>query len=150
MMFLLTLLGENFESQGDHRPFLMISKTSSIPSRQRRDISCDSNESCCLKPLTVSFAEIGFNWVLYPVELQANMCTGRCRRDHSSMRTHYERAMTKILEKDSNLQESLGECWTLCCKPKQLNSVRVIYNDTDGIIHDQYIPELTVSSCSCA
>lgn len=144
------IIGQNFEYSGNRRPFLMISKSSFMASRQRREVTCDTNESCCLQPLRVSFTDIGFNWVLYPEELEANMCIGKCTRDHSAQRTHYERAITKVLETDNTLQESLGECWTLCCKPKILEPVRVFYNDTEGVIHDQYIPDLVVKSCSCS
>lgn len=148
--FLIELSGPAIENQGERRPFLMVTKLPHSANRPRRDISCDSNESCCLRPLRVYLADIGFNWVVYPDLLEVNMCTGKCRMDHGEMNTHYERAMTKVLENNSSLHDSLGVCWTLCCKPKQMEAVRVIYNDTEGIIHDQYIPELAVTSCGCS
>lgn len=150
MPYFFHVLGHNVEYLGELRPFLLVSKLAFISTRQRREVACDTNESCCWIPFSVSFAEIGFNWVLYPSELEANLCTGKCTKDPSTVSTHYEIAMLKLLENDNSIRDSLGECWTLCCKPKVLEPVRVFYNDTDGIIHDQYIPDLSVKSCGCS
>lgn len=111
-------------------------------SRRKRSLSCDEVKSdknaCCLENFYVNFTHIGWDkWILYPTGYNANYCRGQCDLSHAR---YYH---STLLSKYSNLI-------SLCCSPKQMAPLKLLYIDEESKVHQKSIPDMIVESCDCA
>ena len=134
------------------RPFLVINTAKSDPPRDtsKRSVGCESNSrKCCKKSLYVSFAELGWDhWVIAPEGYFANYCNGKCNvqnlpggfnSPHSSVLSHYTNS-------DGLQQENIE----LCCSPRKMTSLSLLYFDDSSNIVRSDVPDMVVEDCGCA
>ncbi|GFQ81196.1 hypothetical protein TNCT_502461 [Trichonephila clavata] len=89
-----------------------------VPSSNSRPallLSCASRGQrggkCCRRPLSISFADIGWNWIVQPKEFEAFYCKGRCN-DSKGHFANTHALMQSILKiKGHNVSRP-------CCAPK--------------------------------
>ncbi|PRD25766.1 UNVERIFIED_CONTAM: gdf-8 [Trichonephila clavipes] len=87
---------------------------------------------CCRRPLSISFADIGWNWIVQPKEFEAFYCKGRCN-DSKGHFANTHALMQSILKiKGHNVSRP-------CCAPKKLRPLELLHYD------DKNPPELTVT-----
>lgn len=117
-------------------------ETASSNSRHKRSLACDQvkgdKNPCCLETFYVNFTHIGWDkWILYPPGYNANYCRGQCDLSHAR---YYH---STLLSKYSNVI-------SLCCSPKQMAPLRLLYIDEDNKVHQKSIPDMIVEGCDCA
>lgn len=110
--------------------------------RHKRSLACNqvksNKDACCLETFYVNFTDIGWDkWIIYPPGYNANYCRGQCDLSHSR---YYH---STLLSKFSNV---IG----LCCSPKQMAPLRLLYIDENNKVHQKSMPEMIVESCDCA
>lgn len=110
--------------------------------RHKRSLACDQvksdKDACCLEKFYVNFTDIGWDkWILYPAGYNANYCRGQCDLSHAR---YYH---STLLNKFSNV---IG----LCCSPKQMAPLRLLYIDESNKVHQKSIPDMVVQACDCA
>lgn len=110
--------------------------------RYKRSLTCDqvksNKDACCLENFYVNFTAIGWDkWILYPAGYHANYCRGQCDLSHAR---YYH---STLLSKYSNII-------SLCCSPKQMAPLRLLYIDEENKVHQKSIPDMVVESCDCA
>lgn len=111
-------------------------------SRRRRSLTCDQvkNEksACCVDNFYVNFTHIGWDkWILYPPGYKANYCRGKCDLSHAR---YYH----------STLLSKYSHVVSLCCSPKQMAPLNLLYIDEENKVHQKSIPDMVVESCDCA
>lgn len=112
------------------------------PTRHKRSLACNqvksNKDACCLETFYVNFTDIGWDkWIIYPTGYNANYCRGQCDLSHSR---YYH---STLLSKFSNV---IG----LCCSPKQMAPLRLLYIDEENKVHQKTMPDMIVESCDCA
>lgn len=110
----------------------------------RRTINFDCDESsretrCCRRPLVVNFDDFGWDFIVAPRQYNAYYCSGECPYafQTSSLNAHIvsQAQTTKV---------------PLCCAPKKMSSVTMIYYDHDLELKYSTLPNVQVDSCACA
>nr|XP_054765386.1 growth/differentiation factor 11-like [Lytechinus pictus] len=106
-----------------------------------------SEECCKRRNLTISFRELGFNWILAPLEYNAHFCGGECTELFNMADTHaLIRALIRI--------ESPRSLPRPCCTPSKLGSLPVLYlHQLDGDKTEARLyalPDMVVDSCGCS
>ncbi|KAI1302388.1 Inhibin beta B chain [Halotydeus destructor] len=109
--------------------------------RSRRSADCDAignSTSCCRESFYVNFTQIGWdNWILQPQGYFANYCKGKCDLSHA--RYHH----TTVVQKYPSII-------SLCCSPREMSHISLIYIDEDGYVLQKNLPNMVVESCDCA
>lgn len=110
--------------------------------RHKRSLACDQvksdKDACCLEKFYVNFTDIGWDkWILHPAGYNANYCRGQCDLSHAR---YYH---STLLSKFSNV---IG----LCCSPKQMEPLRLLYIDESNKVYQKSIPDMIVKACDCA
>lgn len=111
-------------------------------SRRKRSLACNQvksdKDACCLESFYVNFTEIGWDkWILYPSGYNANYCRGQCDISHAR---YYH---STLLSKFSHI---IG----LCCSPRQMAPLSLLYIDEDNKVHQKLMANMIVESCDCA
>jgi len=71
---------------GDRRPVLVVGTVETGLRRRRRTLDTPCTQSrCCLHPLYVDFARIGWNFIIHPQGYWINYCHGSCSRKSSTV-----------------------------------------------------------------
>ena len=101
---------------------------------------------CGLKPLEVNLKEVGWGrTVISPLSYQANYCSGSCSFPLSQGEnpTNHATVLT-ILARKTGL-----EVPEACCVPKKMESLTILYFDSDGSVVLKTFPQMSVKSCGC-
>ncbi|XP_074604373.1 growth/differentiation factor 8-like [Brevipalpus obovatus] len=124
-----------------HSSFLSVEFDYMSAPRKKRRIDCDAagnTSTCCRESFYVNFTQIGWdNWIVSPSGYFANYCKGKC--DISSARYHH----TTVVHKFSSIIN-------LCCSPREMSNITLIYMDERGNIMQKTLPNMVVDSCDCA
>ncbi|XP_065567265.1 growth/differentiation factor 8-like isoform X2 [Artemia franciscana] len=113
--------------------------------RHKRTIglSCDENSEetrCCKFPLTVDFDELGWDWIIAPKRYEANFCAGECPLAFLQKFPHSH------IVQQANPPGTSG----LCCAPRKLSSITMLYFDNDFNIIYGLLPGMVVDRCGCS
>ena len=101
---------------------------------------------CSLKPLEVELKSVGWeNSIISPLTYQANYCAGSCSFPLSQAEnpTNHATVLT-ILARKTDL-----EVPDACCVPKKMESLTILYFDSDGSVVLKTFPQMSVKSCGC-
>jgi len=101
---------------------------------------------CGLKPLEVHLREVGWGkTVISPVSYQANYCHGSCTFPLSQAENPSNHAtVLSILKRKQGMD--LPEA---CCVPKKMDSLTLLFFDSDGSVVLKTYPQMSVKSCGC-
>lgn len=111
-------------------------------SRSKRSVC---NRECCRRPLKISFKDIGWDWIVQPVEFEAYYCKGRCRNVSDDFASTHALMQSILNYKGRKVTRP-------CCAPRKLRPLDLLhYNDKNP-------PELVVTrqkgmivkECACA
>ncbi|XP_075586595.1 uncharacterized protein LOC124500482 isoform X1 [Dermatophagoides farinae] len=135
---MIRIYNENFEIQSSFIKIAMTNVNNNKLLRAKRSVDCTDKVSfCCRQPFYVNFTTIGWNnWILQPPGYNANYCKGQC--DVSHARYHH----TTVIGKYPIIK--------LCCSPREMSSISLIYVDNDYNIYQKNLPNMVVKSCDCA
>ncbi|XP_074032014.1 bone morphogenetic protein 10 [Leptinotarsa decemlineata] len=103
--------------------------------------------SCKRKPLYIDFAEIKYDmWIVQPSGYEAYQCQGRCFypvADHLNPTKHA--ILQTLLHSVAPSKVSRS-----CCVPTVLDSISVLYVDTNGVLTYRYsYKDMVVAECGC-
>ncbi|KAL8578632.1 hypothetical protein ACOMHN_007090 [Nucella lapillus] len=113
-------------------------------SRQRHKRSdsliCTDNSTehrCCRYPLSLSFMDYQWEWVIAPLHMEVGYCSGECH-------------MT--------LQNETPHSWLIaqarsagsCCTPSKMMAMPLLYFNHEGDIVHQLLQDMRVERCGCA
>ncbi|XP_026681755.1 growth/differentiation factor 8-like [Diaphorina citri] len=125
-------------------PVLEIRIQDDRKSRMRRTIpfDCDENAKetrCCRSPLIVNFDDFGWDWVVAPRQYEAFYCNGECPYvfQTSTLNAHI-------------VSQSKTAKVPLCCAPKKMSPLSMIYYNHDLELRYSIVPDSKVESCGCA
>ncbi|XP_071497581.1 growth/differentiation factor 8-like [Diadema antillarum] len=124
--------------------------------RRRSDVDiiqpiCDPEEhveGCCKRyNFTISFSELGYDWILAPLEYNAYFCAGECPHLYNVANTHAMiRALMRKIDPASSPQP--------CCNPSALSVLPVLHylRTRDGRISATLTPmeDMVVDQCRCS
>jgi len=101
---------------------------------------------CGLKPLEVHLREVGWGkTVISPFSYQANYCQGSCTFPLSQAENPTNHAtVLSILKRKQGTE--LPEA---CCVPKKMDSLTLLFFDSDGSVVLKTYPQMSVKSCGC-
>ncbi|XP_072023779.1 inhibin beta E chain-like [Amphiura filiformis] len=140
-------------TEGPVRPILAM--TYAMKNRERRQSSqnpngnrCNPRHSCCMRSLQVTFAEIGWDWILQPPSYTANYCTGVCNtaNPHGEYRNHHSHLLTTwLLNQPASSTRSIPSC----CVPSSMGSLDIIFQDDNGVVNRTTLSDMTANGCHC-
>lgn len=113
--------------------------------RKSRSKRSACTRECCRRPLKVSFKDIGWDWIVQPVEFNAFFCKGRCRSITDDFASTHALMQSILNYKGRKVTRP-------CCAPHKLRPLDLLhYNDQDP-------PELVVTrqkgmivkECACS
>lgn len=125
------------------KPVLEVQVVHSQLSRRRKrsaSLNCDPDteeNSCCRHNLTVSFRNLGWDWVIGPSEFQSYHCYGDCMFLHlqgNYQRMHYM--------SDQSPSKS-------CCSPTKMSPIKLLYFDHDHNIIFSQVDDMVIQKCGC-
>ncbi|GFY40106.1 hypothetical protein TNIN_179061 [Trichonephila inaurata madagascariensis] len=99
--------------------------------RLRKTAVC--NGKCCKRPLSLSFADIGWNWIVHPKEFEVFYCKGRCEGSQGPFASTH--ALIRSILRDNGRNVSRP-----CCVPKKFRPLVLLHYD------DNKPPELKVTT----
>ncbi|GFR11561.1 hypothetical protein TNCT_278641 [Trichonephila clavata] len=99
---------------------------------------------CCRRPLKISFADIGWNWIVEPKEFEAFNCKGMCNESYGYFANFHANMLSTLKTNGHNVTRP-------CCVPKKFKTLELLHYD------DKKPPELTttklrhviVRECAC-
>ncbi|XP_023233210.1 bone morphogenetic protein 7-like [Centruroides sculpturatus] len=101
---------------------------------------------CCKHSMWVSFAEIGWEWIMKPAGFEAFYCKGRCPHDYNNYASTHA-----LIQSIFNYHRS-QDIPAPCCVPKRLKPLNLLhFNDKDPpelIITKQM--GMIVQECACS
>ena len=134
-------LGGPRNVDGPLQPFMVVD-TDEVAGRNRRKRGVDlhwcpspSTTTCCLHDVEIKFQDIGWDFVIMPVILHINACSGNCD----------SQAYYKNLERGRALKWS----YTSCCVPRKMASISMLYYDNDLKVTYKVVPNMIANSCQC-
>ncbi|CAI4232278.1 unnamed protein product [Auanema sp. JU1783] len=99
----------------------------------------NNNGSCCREDLMINFKDMGWEFVVAPVQFNAYKCTGGCSDYNFDEHTrHAHGVLTQ--RADKNL---------LCCHPSEYSPLRLVYVNNDNTITVSNLQNLVVTRCVC-
>lgn len=145
-----------FENDGD-MVGLLILETSPRFRRRRRRRSAVTNhqvcnvqsELCCQFPITVTFDDIGLNWIVYPKTYTTYQCAGSCPSDDRLL-SLARNDLAVIRSSLHRLNSSLHPA--PCCVPTKLSHLDILYTTEDDppTLEMQELRDFVVEECQCA
>nr|XP_027202078.1 putative uncharacterized protein DDB_G0282499 [Dermatophagoides pteronyssinus] len=135
---MIRIYNENFDIKSSFIKVEMTNVNNNKAQRVKRSVDCtDKISFCCRQPFYVNFTTIGWNnWILHPLGYNGNYCKGQCDLSHA--RYHHTTVMGKY------------PVIKLCCSPREMSSISLIYMDNDYNIYQKNLPNMVVESCDCA
>ncbi|XP_076461294.1 growth/differentiation factor 8-like [Babylonia areolata] len=127
-----------------YEPMLDIKVTKNAKRRYRRSdsLTCSENTTehrCCRYPLTVSFAEFGWDWVIAPTHVKADYCSGECRMTLQN-KTPYSWITSQMPDGGGGS----------CCTPSKMSALPLLYFDQSSDVVFQMLQNMRVERCGCA
>ena len=123
-----------------------VSKSFTLQLGPGQSLSKTPGSMCSLKSLEVNLKEVGWGrTVISPLSYQANYCSGSCSFPLSLAEnpTNHATVLT-ILSRKAGLDLPAA-----CCVPKKMDSLTILYFDTDGSVVLKTFPQMSVKSCGC-
>ncbi|KAJ8897342.1 hypothetical protein PR048_002688 [Dryococelus australis] len=123
-------------------PFIELTPSSAPnPTRSRRSlgIDCDGKteeKRCCRYPLIVDFGYLEWDWIIAPKTYEANYCAGDCLYAFLPKYPH-----SYIIQVTNR---------TICCAPRKMSSISMVYFNTEHHIVYSTLPGMTVEKCGCS
>lgn len=111
-----------------------------------QSLSKSPQSGCSLKPLEVDLKSVGWEGsVISPLSYQANYCSGSCSFPLSQGEnpTNHATVLTILARKTDQ------EVPAACCVPKKMESLTILYFDSDGSVVLKTFPQMSVKSCGC-
>ncbi|XP_035210861.1 growth/differentiation factor 6-B-like [Stegodyphus dumicola] len=113
--------------------------------RKARTKRAACNKECCKRSLKISFKEIGWDWIVQPVEFEAFYCKGRCRDVSDGFASTHALMQSILNYKGRKVSRP-------CCAPRKLRPLDLLH------YNDKTPPELVVTrqkgmivkECACA
>lgn len=113
--------------------------------RKARSKRSTCSRECCRRPLKISFKEIGWDWIVQPVEFEAFYCKGRCRNVSDDFASTHALMQSILNYKGVKVTRP-------CCAPRKLRPLDLLH------YNDKTPPELIVTrqkgmivkECACA
>ncbi|GFX55707.1 inhibin beta A chain [Trichonephila clavipes] len=99
--------------------------------RLKKAVVC--NGKCCKRPLNISFADIGWNWIVDPKEFKAFYCKGRCEGSQGPFASTHALMQSILKVNGHNVSRP-------CCAPKKFRPLVLLHYD------DNKPPELKVTT----
>ncbi len=132
-------------SKTGYKPFLAISTSEPSP-RKPRSIDCDDDTTdCCRERFYISFAEIGWDWIIQPKGYHANYCKGSCTGYVIPGYAHTS-IIHGIISQDRHLVNEMMPC----CAPKKTKGISLIYYDQEELIYRRELPDMVIETCACS
>lgn len=125
------------------KPVLEVQVEHSQLSRRRRrstSMNCDptsQDNTCCRHNLTVSFRNLGWDWVIGPSEFESYHCYGECM--FLNLQGNYQRVHYL-----SHLSPSRS-----CCSPTKMAPIKLLYYDHDHNIIYSQVDDMVIQKCGC-
>ncbi|KAL8615117.1 hypothetical protein ACOMHN_054486 [Nucella lapillus] len=138
----LAVLPPTSEEFKGYEPMLDIKVTKNPKRRYKRSdsLTCSENTTehrCCRYALSVSFAEFGWDWVIAPLRVKADFCSGECR-------------MTLQNETPHSWITSQTPQGGSCCRPSKMSALSLLYYDHNDTVVYQNLQNMRVERCGCA
>lgn len=106
---------------------------------------CTGNEStCCLKPLTIKFSDIGLGFISEPLEIEANYCDGVCPISPGG-----ELLTPQLFEFLSRLRGNPASAVEPCCAGNSYHNMPVMVQMEEGVFKRDELIDVRVTSCRC-
>lgn len=123
--------------------------TTATHSRRKRStgLTCDEQnqfEACCRYPLTVSFLEFGWDFVIAPKWYDAYYCAGECRNEGLS--NHGHSSVVQQVPESRMIGNNPGPC----CSPVRMSNLRMLYFDHTSRLQLTTLPRMKVVRCGCS
>ena len=129
----------DFGKESKYHPFIVLHVQQRVESsRNRRNAEdCNTKDHCCLRSLNVSFASLGWSFILSPKSFDAKICKGVCTKN---IWTHEH---TQIVSK-------MRGHYKACCNPIEYAPVEILYVDEDSKnLIQTTVNNIKVVKCSC-
>ncbi|XP_064476754.1 bone morphogenetic protein 2-like [Ornithodoros turicata] len=123
---------------------------SSLDGHPRLRMECSNGmktKVCCRYALKVSFAEIGWDWIVEPKEFEAYFCKGKCpNRYRNFASTH------ALLQSIINKKSEGREVPRPCCAPRKLKPLSLLHynNDDPPTLSVTRQKGMIVKECACS
>ncbi|XP_056634141.1 bone morphogenetic protein 10-like [Diorhabda sublineata] len=103
--------------------------------------------SCKKKPLYVDFKEINYDtWIVQPSGYEAYQCQGRCFYPVAEHLNPTKHAIVQALLHSV----APSKVTRSCCVPTVLDSISILYVDTNGVLTYRYAyKDMVVAECGC-
>ena len=134
-------------SRGRLRPLLVIDleKPKTLSRRRRQPIDCGVRATeCCRRSLTVNFTKIGWDWIIFPEEFNANYCEGSCAGQSSPSNT-YSFILQELSRKSQNPVKV-----SMCCTPLKMSPLSLLHFDNDSNLLKTDLSNMKVDTCGCS
>ncbi|XP_062606337.1 growth/differentiation factor 8-like [Saccostrea cucullata] len=132
-----------------YEPNLDLRTTTTAHVRRKRStgLTCDEQnqfEACCRYPLTVSFIEFGWDFVIAPKWYDAYYCAGECRDE--GMSDHGHSSVVQQVPESRIIGNNPGPC----CSPVRMANLRMLYFDHTSRLQLTTLPRMKVVRCGCS
>ena len=121
--------------------------------RRRRDLTPQVSDDavCRLRPLTISFADIGWeNMVLQPRQFTANYCSGSCPHPlRDPVLNASNHAIMLSIYKARIGHHNTQHIPSARCVPVRARPLTYIHNNREGIIAVRKLYDMTATACGC-
>nr|CAI5840525.1 unnamed protein product [Callosobruchus analis] len=103
--------------------------------------------TCKKKPLYINFAEINYDmWIVQPSGYDAYQCQGRCFYPVAEHLNATKHAIVQALLHSM----SPAKATRSCCVPTVLDSISILYVDSNGVLTYRYAyKDMVVVECGC-
>lgn len=108
--------------------------------------------SCELRNYTVTFADIGIDYVLFPETLNVGECSGGCASSYQRSMppgTVTNHASVVAAAGDSAGEGERAKSVITCCAPLKYQPVYFLVVNTDNIVRVQLFSDMVASICGC-
>ena len=116
-----------------------------VKRRSRRRGTCrrkDKEPGCCRYPIKISFKDIGWDWILAPLEYKGYYCAGSCAYRHKLASTF---AGIKVFLH----QQKPKKVPAPCCHAAKLSPFTILHFDEKERYTFTELPDLVVEQCKC-
>lgn len=110
------------------------------------NLTCEEKSEevrCCRYPLTVDFEQFGWNWIIAPKKYSANYCSGECPSVFMNNFPH-----THLVQQVGGVVGHTPP--GSCCSPKRMNSISMLYVDSNYNVIYGVLPNMVVDRCGCS
>jgi hypothetical protein len=128
-------------------PYLQLEVEEPRKKRSKRSANTDcpqnGDSNCCRYPLIVDFEKFGWDWVIAPKTYQAYYCAGDC--PYHYLMTYPHSQVAQVVNTGSDRKKV-----SLCCAPRSLSSIAMLYFTQQNNIVYGILPGMVVDRCGCS